>query len=220
MRREFEAALQAVDARLVEMAELAGEAIGRATTALLEADRALAESVIGDRERMSRLHDEVEEQVLVLIARQAPVATDLRSLLAALRMSGSLERMGDLARHVAKLVCLRHPDCAVPPDLRADIQRMGDSARRLAARVAGIIADRDLDAARRMEADDDEMDRLHRDLFTVILRQPPSGGVQAVVDMTLAGRFYERFGDQAVSVAHRVEFLVTGASEALHGDGS
>jgi phosphate transport system protein len=218
LREQFELDLQSIDDQLVEMTRLVGSAMSRATSALLDADLAIAESVIAADEQVDALHVDLEERALVLIARQAPVATDLRVLIAALRMSADLERMGDLARHVAKLARLRYPRSAVPAELRADVLEMGQVAQQLVVKTGSIIASRDVHAAEELADDDDAMDRLHRGLFAKLVAPTWSHGVETAVDITLAGRYYERYGDHAVAVARRVVFLVTGDHAAAHGE--
>jgi phosphate transport system protein len=131
-------------------------------------------------------------------------------LLTALRMASELERMGDLAVHLAKLARLRHPHSAIPPELRGTIVQMGQVAEVIVAKAGSVIASRDLVAARELETDDDVMDALHRSLFTALLSPAWDHGVEAAVDITLCSRYLERFADHAVSVARRVMFLVTG----------
>jgi phosphate transport system protein len=145
------------------------------------------------------------------------VATDLRVLIAALRMSADLERMGDLARHVAKLARLRYPNSAIPPELRGTILEMGQIAEQLVVKTGSIIASRDIEAAEELETDDDEMDQLHRGLFNKLLAPDWGHGVETAVDVTLCGRYYERYADHAVAVARRVVFLVTGEHAPAHG---
>jgi phosphate transport system protein len=221
MREQFHDELDALSDVLVEMTRLVGSAIGRATTALLDADLALAESVIAADEAIDALQVDLEERSLALLARQAPVATDLRLLVAGLRMSADLERMGDLARHVAKLARMRYPDSAIPAELRATVLQMGQAAERIVAKTGSVVASRDLDIAGELETDDDIMDSLHRELFAVLLDDDWEHGVETAVDVTLCGRYYERFADHAVSVAQRVTFLVTGrrSSPREHGFG-
>jgi phosphate transport system protein len=203
------------------MTRLVGSAIDRATIALLDADLALAESVIGADEAVDALQIELEERSLALLARQAPVATDLRVVVTGLRMSADLERMGDLARHVAKLARMRHPASAIPAELRATIVQMGQVAERIVAKTGSVIASRDLTVAGELETDDDDMDALHRELFTVLLDGEWEPGIETAVDVTLCGHYYERFADHAVSVAQRVTFLVTGERRGAreHGFG-
>jgi phosphate transport system protein len=210
MREQFHGELASLSEQMVEMTRLAGSAINRATRAVLDADLALAESVITADEELDRIQAAIEAKSLELLARQQPVATDLRTIVTGLRMSADLERMGDLARHVAKLARLRYPNSPIPAQLRSTVLEMGQVAERVVAKTGSVIAGRDLALASELEQDDDEMDRLHRELFTVILAPTWEDGVEAAVDVTLCGRFYERFADHAVSVARRVTFLVTG----------
>ena len=210
MRQQFAEELKGITDLLVEMTHLVGSAMQRATTSLLDADLVLAESVIAADEKVDELHAALEEQALSTMARQAPVATDLRLIVAGLRMSSDLERMGDLARHVAKVARMRYPESAVPPELRDTILEMGQIAERLVVKTGSIIASRNIDAAAELETDDDKMDRLHRSLFTKLLDDDWEYGIEPAIDITLIGRYYERYADHAVSVARRVVFLVTG----------
>ncbi len=151
------------------------------------------------------------------MARQQPVAVDLRMVITALRMGTDLERMGDLAEHVAKVARLRHPESAIPAEIRATILEMGQIAERLVTKAGSCIASRDVDSAMELEADDDAMDRLHRRLFKTLLAKDWSHGVEPAIDITLIGRYYERYADHAVRVAHAVVYLVTGTRTRLHG---
>ena len=210
MRDAFHDELDHMSAQLVEMTRLAGSAMARATTALLDADLALAESVIAADEQIDRLQRELDDTAFQLLARQQPVATDLRVIVTGMRMSADLERMGDLARHVAKVARRRYPESSVPPVLRATVLEMGQVAERIVAKAGSVIASNDLHAAVQLEQDDDEMDRLHRQIFATLLGGSWDAGMEAAVDITLIGRYYERFADHAVSVARRVVYLVTG----------
>ena len=210
MREQFQGELRGLSDLMVEMTRLVGSAIARATTALLDGDLTLAETVIAADEQVDAIQHEIEERSLSLLALQQPVATDLRVIVTGLRMSADLERMGDLARHVAKLARMRYPNSAIPPELRAIVLQMGQVAERIVAKTGSVIASRDLDIAVQLETDDDAMDALHRDLFAVILDDGWAHGIETAVDATLCGRYYERFADHAVSVARRVVFLVTG----------
>jgi phosphate transport system protein len=125
-------------------------------------------------------------------------------------MVADLERMGDLSVHVAKVARLRVPLVAVPDELVPTIQRMAAVAEKMVGTVAGVIADRDVEGARRMEQDDEEMDRLRRSSFRLMLDDSWPYGVEAAVDIALLGRYYERIADHAVSLARRVVYLVTG----------
>ena len=210
MRDAFHDDLNAISLSLVEMSQFANTAMVRATKAILEADLAVAEEVISEDERIDALHHDLDSRILNLMARQQPVAGDLRTLVASIRMSSDIERMGDLAHHIAKLARMRYPACAIPPELVFIIQEMGEVAQRIMTKATGIISSRDTLAAVELEKDDDEMDKLHRKLFEILLDDNWSHGIETAIDMTLVGRYYERYADHAVSVARRVYFLVTG----------
>jgi phosphate transport system protein len=210
MRTSFHEDLDKISEQLVEMTRLAGSAMARATTALLDADLHLAESVIAADEQIDELRRELDDRSIDLLARQQPVATDLRMVVTAMKMSSDLERMGDLARHVAKVARLRYPDSAIHPVMRSTILEMGQVAERIVAKAGSVIAGRDIESALALERDDDEMDRLHRDIFNMLLDGKWTHGTEAAVDATLVSRYYERFADHAVSVARRVVYLVTG----------
>ena len=210
MRTSFHEDLDKISEHLVEMTRLAGLAMSRATTALLGADLHLAESVIAADEQIDALRRETDEASIDILARQQPVATDLRRVVTAMRMSSDLERMGDLARHVAEVARLRYPDSAIQPLMRPTIQQMGQVAERIVAKAGSVIAGKDIETALALERDDDEMDRLHRDVFNLLMDGKWKYGTEAAVDATLVGRYYERFADHAVSVARRVVYLVTG----------
>ncbi|HEY0359889.1 MAG TPA: phosphate signaling complex protein PhoU [Mycobacteriales bacterium] len=210
MRDTFHDELDQIGAALVEMTNLVGSAMSRATTALLDADLKLAESVISADQTIDDLYRQTEERAFDLLARQQPVAGDLRVIVTGLRMVGDLERMGDLAEHIAKIARRRYPGSAVPPELRAVLLEMGQIAQRIVAKAGSVIAGQDAELAAELEHDDDAMDALHRRLFKILLDDDWSYGMEAAIDITLLGRFYERFADHAVSVARRVVYLVTG----------
>jgi phosphate transport system protein len=210
MRDAFHDDLDKITDQLVEMTRLAGSAVARATTALLDADVHLAETVIAADDDLDAIRTELDALSIDLLARQQPVATDLRIVVTSMRMSSDLERMGDLARHIAKVARLRYPDSAVPPALSAHILQMGHIAERIVAKAGSVIASKDTGAALSLEQDDDAMDELHRRLFDAILHDKTDLPRETLVDLTLLGRYYERFADHAVSVAQRVVYLVTG----------
>jgi phosphate transport system protein len=214
MRDTYHDELDAISRSLVEMANLVGSAMSRATTALLDGDLQLAEQVITADEAVDARYREVEARAFDLLARQQPVASDLRVLVTSLRMVADLERMGDNAAHVAKIARRRYPSSAVPPTLRSTVLEMGHAAEEIVAKAGSVIAGRDLKLAAELEKDDDVMDDLHRQLFTAILDDSWDQGVEAAIDITLVGRHYERFADHAVSVARRVVYLVTGERAA------
>lgn len=208
MRDIFTAELTALGEDLAAMSRLVETAVASAGTALLTADLALAESVIADDHTIDAMERDLDERCVLLIAQQQPVARDLRVIVSGLRMSASLERMGDLARHVAELARLRYPATALPDELVTTIRSMHEAAVRVSQQVTTVIETRDLELAAAIEEDDDLLDDLHASTFvtTAIGRLT----AQQAVDITLLARFYERFGDHAVSIARRVVYLVTG----------
>lgn len=210
MRDQYHEDLDAITMSLVDITRLAGSAINRATQALLESDLQAAESVISGDAAIDALYGEIETSAFDLLARQQPVASDLRVIIASLRMVADIERMGDLALHIAKVARRRYPTSAIPAELQATVLEMGQVAQRICAKCSSIIAGRDLAMAAELERDDDAMDALHRRLFSVLLDDNWHGGIESAIDVTLCGRYYERFCDHAVSVARRVVFLVTG----------
>ncbi|NUW45798.1 phosphate signaling complex protein PhoU [Nonomuraea rhodomycinica] len=214
MRDAYHEDLDSLTDKLVEMTRLVRSAISRATTALLDSDLQLAESVISRDAEVNGIFEDVETTIFDLMARQQPVAVDLRMVITALRMGTDLERMGDLAVHVAKVARLRHPESAIPAEARSTIVEMGQIAERLVTKAGSCIASRDVDAALELDQDDDAMDRLHRRLFRTILAKDWAHGVEPAIDITLIGRYYERYADHAVRVASAVVYMVTGSRPA------
>ena len=216
MRDAFHEELDAIQATLVTMGEMVSTAMSHSTEALLKADVKLAEQVISDDEKLDTIQHDLEARAINLMARQQPVAQDLRILVTSLRMSADLERMGDLCHHIAKLARMRYPEVAVPSELLATIASMGTTAVKIIDKSTHVVKTQDLQAAIELETDDDEMDKLHRALFVALLDDSWSHGIEAAIDMTLLGRYYERCADHAVSIARRVYFLVKGeyASES------
>ena len=210
MREQFQEELNAVSATLVQMAGLVQTAMENATTALLTADLALSEKVIADDAIVDEIQHELDARTINLIARQGPVASDLRTLVTSLRMSADLERMGDLAHHIAKSARMRYPATAVPPELSLTIEDMGRVCSKIIEKVSTVLEKRDADRALEIEKDDDEIDALHRKIIQTLLDPNWKHGVETAIDMTLLGRYYERCADHAVSIARRVHFLVTG----------
>ncbi|MCH5644954.1 phosphate signaling complex protein PhoU [Gordonia sp. ABSL49_1] len=210
MRTAYHEQLEALNSILGEMCELAGAAMARATQALLQADLAVAEEVITDNDRMSELSARAEEQAFALLALQAPVAGDLRGIVSGFQIVADVDRMGALALHVAKIARRRHPAKALPEEVNGYFAEMGRLAVKLAHNAREVLNTQDPEAAVRLQEDDDAMDDLHRHLFTVLMDREWSHGVAAAVDVTLLGRFYERFADHAVLIGRRVVFQATG----------
>jgi phosphate transport system protein len=214
MREEFHSELNEVSGLLVAMADEVRSAMRRATAALLSADAGVAEGVVAGDTVVNQLHKEVEDKVYELLARQAPVASDLRLVLTALHIASDIERMGDLAKHVAKTALRRHPAKAVPDELTGIIGDMAGVADRIAGKISKVLASPDADRAAELETDDDAMDELHKGLFVVLLGAAWKHGVESAIDGALLGRFYERYADHAVNAGRHMYFLVTGESLA------
>ena len=208
MRDLYHEELDSIGTTLIEMTGLVATALNQATSALLTADLQLAEKVIAADDQVDALQKALDARALDLLARQQPVAGDLRTIITSLRMSADLERMGDLARHIAKVARLRYPETAIPVELHEPIAEMGRIGEDLARKAGEIIDGRDVETARTLEEDDDAVDRLHRNLFGALLAADYP--VETAIDVTLLGRYYERFADHSVSVARRLIFLVTG----------
>jgi phosphate transport system protein len=210
MRTAYHEQLDALNGQLAEMCRLAGVAMERATQALLQADLVLAEQVIGDHEKIMGSSARAEEAAFVLLALQAPVAGDLRAIVSSIQIVADVERMGALALHVAKIARRRHPQHALPEEVNGYFAEMGRVAVHLASSARDVLISRDPEEADQIRQDDDAMDDLHRHLFSVMMDREWKHGVAAAVDVTLLGRFYERFADHAVEIARRVIFQVTG----------
>lgn len=219
MRSAFQEELDLISEQLVEMSRLSATALRRATTSLMQTDLGLAQEVISDDQLIDALRRELDNRAIDVLARQQPVATDLRQMVTALRMSSDLERSGDLARHVAKLTRLRYPAKPLPVELRPLFAEMATTAEAMVLRAGEIIGSKDANGASELMKADDTMDRLHREVFQTLLDPSWSKPAQVTVDATLLSRYYERYADHAVSVALRVVYLVTGVwhDEALPG---
>ncbi|NYG59956.1 phosphate transport system protein [Nocardioides daedukensis] len=213
MREAFVDELESVFADLAAIAGKVRIAVSGATESLLTGDVETAESVISADVEIDQAREHVEEKAFELLSLQQPVAGDLRTIVAALRMVAELERMGDLSVHVAKIARLRVPQRAVPEQAEPTIKKMAEIAEAMSGKVAEVIATRDVEAARDLVGDDEEMDALRRETFRQLFAQEWTHSIEAAVDLALLGRYYERIADHAVSVARRVVFVVTGEAE-------
>lgn len=210
MRKIYQNDLDSVVNELVVMSDSIQIAVRDATRALLEADLALAERVISGDTRIDAMHDELEHRAFTILARQAPVAGELRTLVAVIQMVAALGRMGDLAAHVAKIARLRYPEHALPGPLAENFSRMSIVAQEMIGNVGRVLAERNLEEASRLAEQDEEMDALRSDQFRVILGDDWQFGVEAAVDVALLGRYYERIADHAVSMGRRIIYVITG----------
>lgn len=212
VRTAFHQKLDALTAGIANLCELAGQSMQRATQALLAADLVLAEQVISEHTEIALRATRIEEDAFTLLALQSPVAGDLRVVVSSLKNVADVERMGALALHVAKITRRRHPAHALPEDVQAYFAEMGRIATDIGNTTKDVVLARDPDKATQLDIEDDAMDDLHRHLFTVLMDWGWEHSVAAAVDVTLLGRYYERFADHAVEMGRRVIFQATGAA--------
>jgi phosphate transport system protein len=210
IRSAFQDELDKISQSLVDLAEMVSLSMGKASTAILNVDLRLAEEVISEDEKIDNLQHDLDSRIIDTIARQQPVASDLRALITALRMSSNLERMGDLAHHIAKICRMRHPESAVPAELFEIVKAISSASVRITEKIAVVIASRDINIALEVDKDDDEVDELHRQLISKLVEPNAGYSIEQAIDITLLGRYFERYADHAVSVSQRVYFLVTG----------
>ena len=210
MRQVFHQSLQDVQVGLAEIADLVTIAIDKATRAFGTSDVALAEEVIADDRHIDERAVALDELAIEILARQQPVARDLRIVVSALRMSASLERMGDMAEHIAQLARYRFPERAVPKGLKSTFAQMGELDVDIARKLAELLRTQDVSLAEEIRNDDDAIDELHVGVFEKVLGDNWKGEATATVDATLASRYHERFADHAVSVAKKIIDLSTG----------
>ncbi len=210
MREVFQQELREVQERLVEIASLVEVSIENATRAFNESNVSLAETVIADDDKIDELTVSLDELAINILARQQPVARDLRIVVSALRISASLERMGDMSEHIAQLARYRFPEKVVPKSLRATFAEMGQLDVEVARKLTELLRTEDVAIAEQIRNDDDKVDELHLSVFDKVLGETWKGGAEDTVDATLASRYHERFADHAVSIAKKVQYLATG----------
>jgi phosphate transport system protein len=210
MREVFQQELREVQERLVEIAGLVAESIDKATRAFNESDVSLAEEVIADDDRIDQAAVELDELAITILARQQPVARDLRIVVSALRISASLERMGDMSTHISQLARYRFPDKVVPKTLRPTFAEMGRLDVEIARKLVQLLRTEDVAIAEDIRNEDDKIDALHLSVFDKVLGEKWKGEAVDTVDATLASRYHERFADHAVSISKKVQYLATG----------
>ncbi|MEN9970610.1 MAG: hypothetical protein RLZZ229_818 [Actinomycetota bacterium] len=211
MREVFQTQLSEVQGRLVEIAEDSVRIIEKATKAFNTSDVALADEAIAIADQTGDKALALDELVIRILARQSPVARDLRILVSALRISASLERMGALAGHIAAIARYRFPGSAVPASLSSTFIEMGSLDVELAKKVTKLLKNTDVDFAREIQAQDERVDELHRHVFDVVLGDDWKENAMFTVDVTLASRYHERFADHVVDISSKVSYLTTGA---------
>ncbi|MEY4997108.1 MAG: hypothetical protein RLY59_512 [Actinomycetota bacterium] len=210
MRDVFQQELQEVQQRLVEIAELVAEAMRKGTTAFQNSDIALAEQVIEEDAHIDELALTLDELAIQILARQQPVARDLRVVVSALRISANLERMGDMAEHLSQLTRYRFPDKVIAKGLRSTFKEMGEIDIEIAEKLIKMLRSQELKQLEKIRDLDDKIDSLHLSVFDKVLSDTWAGTSMDTVDATLASRYYERFSDHAISIARKVAYLSTG----------
>ena len=210
MRDRYHNDLAKIVDRVLELFDLVEAAITQATEALLDQDRVAAEDVITRDASVDAVCRDIEAAAIDVQVRQQPVASDLRLLLAVQRIVSDLERSGDLAKNIAKQARRRYPDIVVPEPMRETVVAMGAAAADLIRKAAEVFVNQDAALARQIESEDDHMDALHRSLLAQVISSNRSDPVETTVDLTLIGRFYERFADHAVAIGRQVIYLSTG----------
>lgn len=210
MRERFHGDLSRLADLLGGMSHMAARQIRLATAALLDGDLGAAEQVVAEDKALDADRDRCEEYAQRLLALQAPVASDLRLIIAVVQCAERIERMGDLARHVAELARRVHPGRVVPDDVRDSFVELGRLASDMATKLTDLIDRQDSGCFARMVEEDNRIDALHTRLMLEITGREWRHGVPSAVNLTLVGRFYERFADQVVSVARMLDFAATG----------
>jgi len=210
VRQVFQNELHEVQDRLVEISDSVATIMEKASAAFLGGDVAKADEAIALSETNEEKALALDELVIKILARQSPVARDLRILVSALRMSASLERMGALAGHIASIARYRFPGSAVPASLRSTFEEMGALDIKLANKVTEVLRNTDVDQARAIQAEDERVDELHRHVFDVVLADDWKENAMFTVDVTLASRYFERFADHVVDISSKVSYLTTG----------
>lgn len=215
MRDQFYDQLDLIQSQLVEVTKDLRSIVADATEALLAIDQAKAEDVIARESAYADHLEDIEDRALVLLATQQPVASDLRQLMASIRIVADLKRAGHHAVHIAKVARRRMPLAAVPDEVVPSIRQMSSIADTMIEKSAKFIAKQDPEAAVELDLIDDEMDALHKDLYRTLLSPGAEFEIEEAVDLALLGRYYERVADHAVNLARRVVYQVTGERVTL-----
>ena len=210
MRTLFTAEMSELADDLAAMARHVSVAIDRAGEALLTHNAELAQQVIAEDAQLDAIEETVDERCVLLIAKQQPVGLDLRTIIVSLRISAALERMGDLAQHIAEFARRAYPDSAIPESHAETIAAMVDASKKVAREIIQLIEGRDLNVAAGIVSDDDNLDELHATSYRLMLEDGYNATPQEILNVALVSRYFERFGDHAVGISRRIVYLVTG----------
>lgn len=209
-RSTFHHQLDEVQRDLIRAAARVTETIMRGTQCLLDLDLDEARAIIEGDDEIDALTLDIEDRCFTLLARQQPMAGDMRAVVTAIRLTQEIERSGDLMVNVAK-AARRLYGSEVPPALRSLLQAMAAEAVRLFKIAMDAYADGDATLAAALDDMDDRLDQIHKDYIQAILElHADVQDVQVAVQMALVGRYYERIGDHAVNIGERVQYMVTG----------
>jgi phosphate transport system protein len=222
IRKSFHDHLDELRHDVVQLFAIVTEAVARGTEAFLDADLSVVDRLIHDDRTIDDLNTRIDEKAYVLLATQQPMATDLRTLVAILRITHELERVGDNMVNVAKGTRRLYP-VQLDPKVRGLIARLGEQAQQQLRAAADAFADLDASKAAAVSDMDDVMDLLIKDLYRSIFAGGAADetGLQRAVQVALIGRYYERVGDHAANAASRVTFMVTGRRpKSDHGLGT
>ena len=210
MRKVFQAELHQIGEELTQISQLVTEAMKKATQAFETADTELAQEVIAADARIDFLQNDLDERAIDVLALQGPVASDLRMIVGSLRMSASLERMGDLARHIAQLARLRYPANVVPENMVETFKEMARLDIAISELLTELLETRNLELSKDIYAHNTRINELHASVFKAVASADWNSSPVTTVDLTLASRYFERFADHGVSVTRKVNYLVTG----------
>ena len=205
--QSFRRELESIDRQVLGLFALVAQCLAGATDALLHGDREGARRLIARDHQIDATHRDLEDLVLRQLGQQSPPASDLRFLLAALRIVPELERSADLAAHIASRA-MRGLTPDLTPRVRGLIESMGQVAVEMWHQATDAYAARDAEATRRLDDADDELDDLHVSLTSEISSGKLSTPV--AIELALVGRFYERLGDHAVNITAHVRYMATG----------
>ncbi len=214
MRERFQARLDELTTKVLDLIAADADAISAATAAVVDSDPEAARRTREIADRVEMLRAAAEDHAVSVLALEQPVARDLRQVVSAIHLVSDLARMAELAGHIAQAAQRRHPDAMAPKEIVELFARMGAVAATLTAGAADVMRNPDPQRAIELERQDEELNDLHRDLHRRLADAPPS--VCEAVDSALVGRYFERFGDHAVEVGRRTVYFLTGFDFARH----
>lgn len=209
LRKDFHEQLDTIHRDVVRLAALVTESIPRGTEALLDRDLQASQVLVDRDDVIDALAIDIEERCFSVLALQSPMASELRGIVAAMKLVGEIERSGDLVVNISKAVRRIYP-LELPPEVRGLIEQMDEQAQKLFRLAMDAYADRDAALAAALDDMDNRLDELHKEYIQAVLTWGREGDIQVAVQLALVGRYYERIGDHAVNIGERVRYMVTG----------